>query len=706
MRTLWSIFRDFIPLIAAFFIPPQIVGLGIALLIVGWMLYSQAKTRSLKTLTIINAAYFVIATIVTLFDPNTNILEYGLVTTYVILAVTTTLSLFVGDLFTIQYAKETTPQAVWTHPLFTSINRRLTVIWSVSFTLSALFACLTQFAILSGVAGTVLTYIWMIPGLIANSVLPPRMQRQFAERMKTMQPQELNWNPAIADAPPAEPYHYDVIVVGSGIGGLTAAVELAALGSKVLVLEQHYLFGGACSTYTRKGGFKFEAGVESISGLGEQGPVNHLLKRHGLEGAITWLKNTYEYRDGNQTKIIPNDYWAWRDQLIAEFPHERTGIEAMFTEIKACYDGMYSVFAPDRLCPRKPESMEEMTRFAEMYPEFLRWSTSTWKEFLDGFVREPALRAQMSMLTGYVGDAGEETPAGTMIALMGYFLIGGFRPQGGGGELAMKLVEKLREYGGEALLSQLVQSIIVADNQVHGVVTKKGVYYAPVVISNVDPRVTYEKLVGLDKLPLSYQEKVRRLEPSTSLLIWTAAIDCEFATSHLIHYSLPKPIHLASIDQRIEGFGIHSASALDSTLAPKGKGTLHINMLTKAEASRFQAMTEKEYAAVKAEVDRVCRELLREIDPQAADSILFTEVATPRTVAHYMRTHEGSVYNSKRLDGEASPFPTFKAPIEGLYLVGAGVGYGPGIEAVVISGGDVASQLGAFFAERKKIQTA
>ncbi|MCK9907200.1 FAD-dependent oxidoreductase, partial [Frankia sp. Cpl3] len=86
------------------------------------------------------------------------------------------------------------------------------------------------------------------------------------------------------------------IVIGSGIGGLTAAVELAKEGARVLVLEQHYLFGGACTTYTRKGGFQFDAGVESISGIGDHGPVTHLLQRHGISDKVEWKRNSYEFR--------------------------------------------------------------------------------------------------------------------------------------------------------------------------------------------------------------------------------------------------------------------------------------------------------------------------------------------------------------------------------------------------------------------------
>ncbi|MCK9906347.1 hypothetical protein MXD63_40955, partial [Frankia sp. Cpl3] len=123
-------------------------------------------------------------------------------------------------------------------------------------------------------------------------------------------------------------------------------------------------------------------------------------------------------------------------------------------------------------------------------PTYLKWRESTWGEFLDGFIQHPPLRQQLSMLTGYVGDMGEATPSSSMLPIMGYFIVGGFRPAGGSGNLAAVLVKKLREYGGEAVLREEVVSLLLEQNQVKGVQTKKHTYYAPVVISNVDPRVT------------------------------------------------------------------------------------------------------------------------------------------------------------------------------------------------------------------------
>ncbi|HJV45830.1 MAG TPA: hypothetical protein VJ824_08900 [Bacillota bacterium] len=318
---------------------------------------------------------------------------------------------------------------------------------------------------------------------------------------------------------------------------------------------------------------------------------------------------------------------------------------------------------------------------------------------MDAFVHDPLLRKQLSMLTGYVGDLEENTSANSMIALFGYYIEGGYRPVGGTGALAQRMVERLQQYGGEARSLLKVESIMLENGKVNGVKTKKGNFYSTVVISNVDPRVTYECLVGMDHLPTAFQKKIQELEPSMSLFVWTAAIDRPFFTDRLITYILSEPMYVPHLGVTVGKVGIHSASALDSSLAPKGKGTITIFIPTRAEASKYSDMSMEEYTACKQEIDFICRLIIKQIDPEAERSILFSELATPKTMQKYLQTYQGSVYNIRQQED----FPEMKTPLPGLYLVGAGVGYGPGIEAVLISGGQVAEHLKPIFSNRNQV---
>ena len=508
--------------------------------------------------------------------------------------------------------------------------------------------------------------------------------------MKTKK--KATWQPHFAKDKPAAPNGYDVIFIGTGIGALTAALELAAKGAKVLMLEQHYLAGGACSTYPRKGGFYFDAGVESISGLGKRGSVRNLLQKHGLDQKITWLRNTYELvRDDGERILIPQDFFAWRDAVSQRFPDEQKGIQDLFAELFAAYHEKYSVFDDGRLIPNVPTKTVDKIQFAIKNPHYLRWMNKTWKELLGHFVKDEAIHEELSLLTSYVGDQQGDTSADIMISLMGYFIEGGYRAQGGSGKLTQVLLEALREYDVEIKLSTDVQKIIISDGRVKGVITKKGEYYSDVIISNADPRVTYEQLVGLDELAEDVRQHVVSLRPSMSLIVWTAALDRPFTTDHLLHLKFTQPMTLPRSGLVIHGVGIQSAAALDSTLAPEGKGSVAITIVTKANASWYRQLDEQELHAVKAEIDQACKSMLAMVDPEGTEAIVWTEVATPKTMEKFLRTYEGSVYST--IFNEKSEFPDEQSPVEGLYLVGAGTRIGPGIEAVVISGAQVAEKI-------------
>lgn len=491
---------------------------------------------------------------------------------------------------------------------------------------------------------------------------------------------------------------FDVIVIGSGISGLTAAAELAKRGAHVLVLEQHYLLGGACTTYSRKGGYLFDAGVESISGLGARGPVNHLLARHGLSGELTWLRNKYEFRYDDRVYVIPEDWDQWRDLLKLRFPHEASDIEAFFKTCRACFESLYDAFAPDRIVPKEPQTMLSKLFYAARHPHFVRWMNHSWGQMLNAFVTDEELVQQLSMLTGYIGDAGLDTPAQAMFPIMGYFIDGGYRPQGGSMKLSEALVGAIRRYGGEVKINSPVASILMDSGRVRGVATAKAEYEAPVVISNVDPRVTFERLVGLEHVPTAYAKQIEALQPSMSLYTWNAALSRPFFSERLTSVHLSKTLELPLNGVTLQEYSFHSPAGLDPSLAPGGCGTVVMNLYAKPNASHYSRMSEAEYLACKEELDRVCRALLKSIDQEAAESIVFSEVSTPKTVERYMGTYEGSVY-STRID-KAAGFPSIRTPIEGLYLCSAGVGYGPGIEAVVITGASAAEQIAPALANR------
>ncbi len=131
------------------------------------------------------------------------------------------------------------------------------------------------------------------------------------------------------------PPEFDVIVIGSGIGGLVTATQLAAKGAKVLVLERYLIPGGSAGYFEREG-YRFDVGASMIFGFGKQGTTNLLTR--ALEGVNMSLETipdpvqiNYHLAEDLELKVH-QDYEKFLQELIAHFPHERQGIRRFYDE--------------------------------------------------------------------------------------------------------------------------------------------------------------------------------------------------------------------------------------------------------------------------------------------------------------------------------------------------------------------------------------
>src|SRR4051812_35060623 len=130
---------------------------------------------------------------------------------------------------------------------------------------------------------------------------------------------------------------WDTIVIGSGSGGLTAAVALARAGQHVLVLEQHYLPGGWCQSFSL-GGYHFSPGVHYIGELGPGGTTRRLYEGLGLAHELAFCELNPDGIDhvlfGGDRFDIPRGFERYMARLVARFPHEREGLTRYFDTIR------------------------------------------------------------------------------------------------------------------------------------------------------------------------------------------------------------------------------------------------------------------------------------------------------------------------------------------------------------------------------------
>ncbi len=471
-----------------------------------------------------------------------------------------------------------------------------------------------------------------------------------------------------------------VVIIGAGIGGLTAGALLAQRGLDVLVLEAHSQPGGACTSWRRRVirdgrvlTYVFDAGVQDISGVVNRGPLCQLFRSLDAETRLRWLRVRHHYvRDGLHL-TVPENAASWVHSLGTAFPRDRAGIVAFFAEMEAIYRELYLDIEHTGGVPVAPADAEGRVRWAERRPHAGRWLHRPFAELLDHHLSEPRLKALLTTLSDYLTDEPSRLSVGDMAPLYGYYFDGGYYPAGGAQRLPDTLTEIITEHGGQVRLRSPVTRIVIENGRVAGVETACGRRVpASVVIAGSDVRTILETMVGRTVLPRRYAARLRALARGPSALLVSLGLD-------------RMPELPARVFIRHDGldFGIGNPSVIDPSLAPEGHAAMTLVCLRpEAEAAAWTRGT-PDYPARKAVfANRLIAAVEATVWPGMSRHIQFREEASPASFARYLRTEGGAIYGAAR----GQWLPGVRSPIPGLLLVGGGTGTGPGIEAVVVSG--------------------
>uniref|UniRef100_A0A8D0HDM1 All-trans-retinol 13,14-reductase n=1 Tax=Sphenodon punctatus TaxID=8508 RepID=A0A8D0HDM1_SPHPU len=521
------------------------------------------------------------------------------------------------------------------------------------------------------------------------------------------------------------PENLDAIVIGSGYGGLAAAVLLSKAGKRVLVLEQHGKAGGCCHTFSEKG-FEFDVGIHYVGQMQENSTLRIVVDQL-TEGQLQWAKMASpfdvvflgDHKSGKKYYLYSGEK-EYVEGLKKQFPDEAAAIDKYVKLVQSvAKDVAYTAIL--KLIPMPLTKFLIRTGLLARISIFFKMASRSLPEVLNELTTNADLRAMFSYIFPTYGVNPARSSFSLHAVLVDHFLEGGWYPQGVASEIVFQSIPIIERSGGTVLTKAPVQSILVnSEGKAYGVSVQKGQdlvnIFAPVVISDAGIFNTYERLLPAETRNLpGLQAQLSMLQhgiggfslfiglngskeelglEAKNYYVYPVGVDTDqdffFASLSRTNFYLNAPRETAA--KNIPLVYITSPSAKDPTWEKRYPGKSNMIVLAIAQYEWFEEWKDEkvskrgeEYESLKSVFVDSMLETVLKIYPQLKDKIELLSSGTPLTNQHYIASPQGELYGAEhslsRVQPEVIAAIRAQTPVSNLYLTGQDVFLGgfPGV---------------------------
>ena len=504
--------------------------------------------------------------------------------------------------------------------------------------------------------------------------------------------------------------HIDSIIIGSGAGGLSAALSLARAGQKVVVIEQHYVPGGWCHSFYINGQ-RFSPGVHYIGKMDKGASTSGLFEALGIANDLVFFRmkaSAYEHCwIGDKRIDLPAGIDNLYESLAKRFPHEEKGLKKYLSLVRKVSEQLYVI-------PNMSGFWDNVTipfRTAQLG----KYGLFSLKRVIDWHIKDPLLKQVLNVQCGDHGLPPGQAAFPVHCVAMDHYFDGGFYPMGGGAGIVKAMTTAIKKLGGEIRTGVGVRKILLEEKgkkkSAVGVELENGEQLkADRVVSNADPYQTYHKMVGIENLSKKLQAKLAKTRYSvTSLMLFiTVDMDVRKAGMDSGNIWMMRDKDMDELFREMSGLDILTDDEFPavfiscSSLKDPASYNGHYHNIEIVTYIKYESFSEfKNEGSVRSEKyqkykERIGEKLLNNLEkvlPMVRNHIVQMDVSTPITNEFYIRATKGNVYGTEKSLMQVGPWTySNKAEIESLYLCGASI-LAHGVGGALNSGIQTASKI-------------